>query len=73
GYDATEVAPSFSLIVTPLVALTTHATYMGALESGTIVGDTYKNFGEGFDPYGSKQYANGAKNSVSETLLLRSA
>ncbi|MCG3692645.1 TonB-dependent siderophore receptor [Aliarcobacter butzleri] len=73
GYDANEVTPSLSLIFKPFEDLTTYITYMEALENGTIVGNTYKNFGEVFDPYVSKQYEIGAKYSVSENLLLSSA
>ncbi|WP_228276094.1 TonB-dependent receptor [Aliarcobacter butzleri] len=73
GYDANEVTPSVSLIFKPFEDLTTYVTYMEALENGTIVGNTYKNFGEVFDPYVSKQYEVGAKYSVSENLLLSSA
>ncbi|MCT7911117.1 TonB-dependent siderophore receptor [Arcobacter lacus] len=73
GYDVNEVTPSLSLIFKPFEDLTTYITYMEALENGTIVGNTYKNFGEVFDPYVSKQYEIGAKYSVSENLLLSSA
>ncbi|MFW0743658.1 TonB-dependent siderophore receptor [Aliarcobacter butzleri] len=73
GYDANEVTPSVSLIFKPFEDLTTYATYMEALENGTVVGNTYKNAGEVFDPYVSKQYEIGAKYSVSENLLLSSA
>ncbi|MDK2063935.1 TonB-dependent siderophore receptor [Aliarcobacter butzleri] len=73
GYDANEVTLSVSLIFKPFEDLTTYVTYMEALENGTIVGNTYKNFGEVFDPYVSKQYEVGAKYSVSENLLLSSA
>lgn len=73
GYDADEVTPSVSLIFKPFEDLTTYVTYMEALENGTVVGNTYKNAGEVFDPYVSKQYEVGAKYSVSENLLLSSA
>lgn len=73
GYDANEITPSLSLIYKPFNDLTTYVTYMESLESGTTVGDTYKNAGEVFDPYISKQYEVGAKYSVSKNLLLSSA
>lgn len=73
GYDADKVTPSASLIYKPIEDLTTYVTYMESLENGTIVGNTYKNFGEVFDPYISKQYEIGAKYSISENLLLSSA
>ncbi len=73
GYDAHDITPSVSIIYKPFENLTTYATYMESLENGTIVGNTYKNAGEVFDPYVSKQYEIGAKYSVSENLLLSSA
>lgn len=73
GYDANEITPSLSLIYKPFNDLTTYVTYMESLESGTTVGDTYKNAGEVFDPYISKQYEVGAKYSISDNLLLSSA
>ncbi|WP_418185055.1 TonB-dependent siderophore receptor [Aliarcobacter vitoriensis] len=73
GYDADKITPSVSLIYKPLENLTTYATYMEALENGTTVGNDYKNAGEVFDPYVSKQYEVGAKYSISENLLLSSA
>ncbi len=73
GYDANDITPSLSIIYKPLEDLTTYATYMEALENGTVVGNDYKNAGEVFDPYISKQYEIGAKYSFSENLLLSSA
>ncbi|RXJ68920.1 TonB-dependent siderophore receptor [Halarcobacter ebronensis] len=73
GYDADDITPSISLIYKPFEDLTTYATYMESLESGTIVGDLYSNAGEIFNPYVSKQYEIGAKYSLSENLLLSSA
>ncbi|WP_418179926.1 TonB-dependent siderophore receptor [Aliarcobacter lanthieri] len=73
GYDADEVTPTISLIYKPFEDLTTYITYMESLENGTIVGNDYKNAGEVFKPYLSKQYEVGAKYSISENLLLSSA
>lgn len=72
-YDADEITPSLSLIYKPFNALTTYVTYMEALENGTTVSTAYKNAGEVFDPYISKQYEVGAKYSVSKNLFLSSA
>ncbi|RBQ26112.1 TonB-dependent receptor [Arcobacter sp. CECT 9188] len=73
GYDANKITPSVSIIYKPFEDLTTYITYMEALENGTTVGNDYKNAGEVFDPYVSKQYEVGAKYSISENLLLSSA
>ncbi|MFU8927066.1 TonB-dependent siderophore receptor [Acinetobacter puyangensis] len=73
GYDSDKITPSFSLIYKPFENLTTYATYMESLQSGTIVGDIYKNAGEVFAPYVSKQYELGAKSTISDNILLSSA
>ena len=73
SYDKSELTPTLSLIFKPIEKLTTYATYIEALENGTVVGSTYINSGEVFDPLKSKQYEIGAKYSVNEKLLLSSA
>lgn len=72
-YDKSELTPTLSLIYKPFEDFTTYLTYMGSLEVGEIVGDTYSNAGEILDPLVSKQYEVGAKYSVSKNLLLSSA
>ncbi|WP_151947789.1 TonB-dependent siderophore receptor [Aliarcobacter butzleri] len=72
-YDKSELTPTLSLVYKPFEDFTTYATYMEALEKGTIVGSTYKNSGEILDPLKSEQYEIGAKYSISENLLLSSS
>ncbi|MEE4450834.1 TonB-dependent receptor [Novosphingobium resinovorum] len=76
GYRKSALTPTVSLIYKPVPALTTYASYMEALEAGTIVGNDetiYANPGEVMDPIISKQYEIGAKYAFSDKLLVTSA
>ena len=72
-YDKSATTPTLSLIYKPFNGLTTYLSYIEALESGTVVGDTYSNAGEILDPLKSEQYELGVKYSFNENLLLSSA
>ena len=72
-YDVSELTPTLSLIYKPIEDLTTYATYIESLETGTIVGNIYANENEILDPYKSTQYEVGAKYSLNENVLLTGA
>ncbi len=76
GYKKSAITPTISLIYKPVPALTTYASYMEAMEAGTIVPNDatlYTNPGEVMDPVISKQYEVGAKYAFSDKLLVTSA
>ncbi len=76
GYKKSAITPTVSLIYKPVPALTTYASYMEAMEAGTIVPNDptlYTNPGEVMDPIISKQYEVGAKYAFSDKLLVTSA
>jgi iron complex outermembrane receptor protein len=60
-YDEAKVTPTVSLLYKPIPWLTAYGAYMEQFELGTIVGSSYINEGEVFDPYVSKQYELGVK------------
>ncbi|WP_257118735.1 TonB-dependent siderophore receptor [Aliarcobacter vitoriensis] len=72
-YDDEAITPTISLLYKPFEDLTVYTTYIESLENGKTVGTIYKNSGEIFAPYNSKQYEIGTKYSISENLLLSSA
>ncbi|WP_323594979.1 TonB-dependent receptor [Aliarcobacter butzleri] len=73
-YDESKATPTLSLIYKPIEDVTTYATYMQALEDGTVVTDTNDvNFGKIFKPRVSTQYEIGSKWSVNQDLLLSTA
>jgi len=72
-YEKSALTPTVSLLYKPIEAVTTYVSYMEALEQGTIVGDTYTNYGEVFPPLVSKQYEVGAKYDINPNLLLSTA
>ncbi|WP_419677564.1 TonB-dependent siderophore receptor [Aliarcobacter lanthieri] len=72
-YDKSELTPTLSLIYKPIEDLTTYATYIEALQNGTVVGNQFINAGEVFDPLKSTQYEIGAKYSINPDLLLSTA
>jgi iron complex outermembrane receptor protein len=76
GYRKSALTPTVSLIYKPVPALTTYASYMEAMEAGTIVPNDetiYTNPGEVMDPIISRQFEVGAKYAFSGRLLLTSA
>lgn len=68
-YDKSDITPTLSLIYKPVPNASVYATYMEALEQGTIVGATYRNRDEVLDPMISKQYELGAKGTFGNVLL----
>ncbi len=72
-YKKSKLTPTVSLLYKPIEAVTTYVSYMEALEKGTIVGNTYTNFGEVLPPLVSKQYEVGAKYDINSNLLLSTA
>jgi iron complex outermembrane receptor protein len=68
-YDKSKISPNISVLYKPVPSITTYATYIEALEQGTIVGSTYKNAGAILDPLVSKQYELGLKSEVGKMLL----
>ena len=68
-YDESALTPSVSLMFKPVPKVTTYATYMEALEQGSVVGTAYTNAGEITSPVRSKQYEVGAKTEFGGMLL----
>lgn len=61
-YKANDtLTPTVALMYKPSASTTVYGSYVQALESGGIVGASYKNSGEMLSPYKSKQYEFGAK------------
>ena len=73
NYEKSALTPTGSLLYKPIEAVTTYVSYMEALEQGTIVGNTYTNFGEVLPPLVSKQYEVGLKYDINPNLLLSTA
>lgn len=76
GYKKSALTPTVSLLYKPVPALTTYASYMEAMEAGTIVGNDptiYANAGEVMDPIISRQYEVGAKYAFTDKLLVTAA
>ena len=72
-YDSSAWSPAFGLVVKPWQNVSLYASYIEALELGSIVGRNYTNAGEVFPPYTSKQYETGIKadwGTVMTTLAL---
>ena len=72
-YEKSALTPTVSLLYKPIENVTTYISYMEALEAGSIVGDTYANYGEILPPLVSKQYEAGIKNDNNPRLLLSTA
>ena len=72
-YEKSALTPTVSLLYKPIKEVTTYVSYMEALEKGTIVGNTYANYGKIFPPLVSKQYEVGAKYDINPNLLLSTA
>lgn len=63
-YDAQENTPALSLSFKPIPQVTTYVSYVEALQQGLVVGSSYANAGQTFDPYVSKQKEAGVKASL---------
>lgn len=61
GYDTSATTPAYALVIKPLENVSVYANYIEALESGTIVGDSFANAGQVLPPYRSKQHEVGVK------------
>ncbi|WP_350283848.1 TonB-dependent siderophore receptor, partial [Nitrosomonas sp.] len=72
-YEKSALTPTVSLLYKPIEEVTTYVSYMEALERGTVVGNTYTNYGQVFPPLVSKQYEVGAKYDINSNLLLSTA
>ena len=73
NYEKSALTPSVSLLYKPIENVTTYVSYMEALEAGTVVSNTYANYGKIFPPLVSKQYEVGAKYDINPNLLLSTA
>lgn len=73
NYEKSKLTPTVSLLYKPIEDVTTYVSYMEALEQGTIVNNTYTNYGEVLPPLVSKQYEVGAKYDINPNLLLSTA
>ncbi|WP_293985720.1 TonB-dependent siderophore receptor [Sphingobium sp.] len=75
GYDKTVVTPTASLIFKPTANVTTYASYMEGLESGSVTPNepSYAEPGKILDPFVSRQYEVGAKFAPREGLLITAA
>ncbi len=73
NYEKSELTPTVSLLYKPIEEVTTYASYMEALERGTVVGNTYANRGTVLPPLVSKQYEVGLKYDLNPNLLLSTA
>ena len=73
NYEKSALTPTVSLLYKPIEDVTTYVSYMEALERGTIVSNTYANYGEILPPLISKQYEVGAKYDINPNLLLSTA
>ena len=73
-YDKEATTPTLSLIYKPIPWISTYATYMEALEQGSIVPPTgYANSGAILEPLVDHQYEVGIKATVADRVLLTSA
>jgi iron complex outermembrane receptor protein len=61
SYEGKAWTPALGLIVKPWQKVSLYANYIENLQAGTIVGTTFANSGEVFEPYVSKQYEAGVK------------
>lgn len=60
-YDSNAWTPALALVVKPWDKVSLYANYIENLQEGSTVSTFYKNAGEVFAPYVSKQYEAGAK------------
>ncbi|MBX8532859.1 TonB-dependent receptor [Pseudomonas cichorii] len=68
-YDKSLTSPSVSLIYKPVPWLTTYATYIEGLQSGSVAPANAINAGTALAPQISEQYEIGAKASLGDTLV----
>lgn len=68
-YRKSKLTPSVSLLYKPTAWITTYASYIEALENGTVVGSIYQNAGEYLPPLMSEQYEVGIKVEAGGMLL----
>lgn len=68
-YDKSLTSPSVSLIYKPVPWLTTYATYIEGLQSGSVAPANAINSGTALAPQISEQYEIGAKASLGDTLV----
>ena len=61
GYEQDALTPVVGLLVKPWRNLSLYASYIEALQAGTVVPGNYANAGEALAPYVSRQYEVGAK------------
>ncbi|WP_159992990.1 TonB-dependent receptor [Roseomonas sp. 18066] len=73
GYEQDVVTPVVGLVVKPWRNVSLYASYIEALQQGTVVAQTYRNGGETLAPYVSKQYEAGAKFDLGVALATISA
>lgn len=63
SYTKQALTPAGALMFKPIPAVTTYASYVQALEKGSVAGTSYANAGEALSPYVSDQYEVGAKST----------
>lgn len=68
NYDAYAWSPAYALVVKPWQNVSLYANYIEGLEQGTLVGNTFANFGDVFPPYQSKQEEAGVKVDWGKTI-----
>jgi len=68
-YSKSKLTPSLSLLYKPVPWITTYASYIEALENGSVVGVQYSNAGEFLPPLMSEQYEVGVKAERGAMLL----
>ena len=73
GYDKSAMTPLVGLVVKPYKDISLYANYIQGLSQGTTVGSTYKNAGEIFPPYKTKQYEMGVKFDLGKVITTLSA
>jgi iron complex outermembrane recepter protein len=61
GYDASATTPAYALVIKPLENVSVYANYIEALETGSIVGESFANAGQVLPPYRSTQHEMGVK------------
>ncbi len=67
-YNKSKTSPNVSLIYKPVPWLTTYATYIEGLQSGSVAPSDAINAGQALAPQISEQYEIGAKATVGDTL-----
>lgn len=68
-YDKSKTSPNVSIIYKPVPWLTTYATYIEGLQSGSTAPSNTVNAGQAMAPQVSEQYEIGVKATVGETLF----